>query len=91
MLAFLRRRFAILYRDAAAFYRSGTSRIALLQDRPRENDLTGYWFASIVILSGITQRGRNAKLIRLIRTNGQTNDAHFLSITAVTSAIYRRQ
>lgn len=87
----LRHRFAILYRDTAAFYRSGTSRIAFLQDRLRENDLTGYRFASIVILSDITQRGRNVKLIRLIRTNGQSNDAHFLPITAVTSAIYTRR
>jgi len=65
----LRCRFAILYRDTATFYRSGMSRIALLQDRLCENDLTGYWFTSIVILSGITQRDRNAKLIRLIQTD----------------------
>lgn len=48
-------------------------------------------FASIVILSDITQRDRNAKLIRLIYTNGQANDAHFLSITAVTRRRYTRR
>lgn len=68
-----------------------TSRIANPFTGPpsRKRSYSVHQFASIVILSDVTQRGRNAKLIRLIRTNGQANDAHFLSISGRhTSAIY---
>lgn len=54
----------------------------------RKRSYSAHWFVSIVILSDITQRGHNVKLIRFIRTNGQANDAHFLSIMAVTRQGY---